>query len=147
MKIILLLGRILYSLIFITGGINHLTNPQMVGYAASAGVPLPSVLVPLSGILALLGGLSILFGYKAKLGAWLVVVFLVPVTLMMHNFWAVSDPQMHMMQMVNFNKNVTMLGGAFFIAFFGSGPYSLENVLPMGGVTATVHDLHAKKAA
>lgn len=112
MKIIVLLGRVLFSLIFITGGINHLTNPQMVGYAASAGVPMPSVLVPFSGVLALLGGLSILLGYKAKMGAWLIVAFLVPVSFMMHDFWAVTDPQARMMQMVNFNKNMAMLGGA-----------------------------------
>src|SRR5437763_1264011 len=108
MKIIVLLGRILYSAIFISGGINHLTNPQMVGYAAAAGVPMPSVLVPLSGILALLGGLSVFFGFKAKGGAWLIVAFLIPVSFMMHNFWAVADPQARMMQMVNFNKNMAM---------------------------------------
>jgi putative oxidoreductase len=147
MKIIVLLGRILYSAIFITGGINHLVNPQMVGYAASAGVPMPSLLVPLSGILALLGGLSVLFGYKARIGAWLIVAFLVPVTLMMHNFWVVTDPQMRMMQMVNFNKNVAMLGGAFMIAYFGSGPYSLESFWPLAGKTVRAHEMPMRKAA
>lgn len=147
MKIIVLLGRVLFSLIFITGGINHLTNPQMVGYAASAGVPMPEVLVPFSGVLALLGGLSILLGYKAKIGAWLIVAFLVPVSFMMHNFWAVTDPQMRMMQMVNFNKNMAMLGGAFLIAYFGSGPLSLENSGPMEGKTARVHDIPVRKVA
>jgi putative oxidoreductase len=49
-------------------------------------VPTASVAVPLSGIIALLGGLNILSGYKAKYGAWLIVLFVVPVTVMMHNF-------------------------------------------------------------
>src|SRR2546422_8076498 len=63
-----------------------------IGYAAQAGVPAPGLLVPLSGVIATLGGLSITLGYKAKIGAWLIVLFLVPVTLKMHNFWAVTDP-------------------------------------------------------
>jgi putative oxidoreductase len=147
MKLIVLLGRMLYSAIFISAGINHLTNPQMAGYAASAGVPLPGVMVPLSGLIALVGGLSILFGYTAKLGAWLIVAFLVPVTLMMHAFWTVTDPQMHMMQMVNFNKNLTMLGGAFLITYFGSGPLSIETTWPLHGKTATVGNISIPKAA
>jgi putative oxidoreductase len=84
------------------------------------------LLVPASGILALAGGLSILLGYKAKIGAWLLVLFLIPVTLMMHNFWAVKDPMMAQMQMAMFLKNVTMIGGALLISRFGAGPLSLD---------------------
>jgi putative oxidoreductase len=76
--------------------------------------------------LAMIGGLSILLGYKAKIGAWLVVIFLIPVTLKMHNFWAVTDPMMQQMQMAMFLKNVTMIGGALLISQFGSGPLSLD---------------------
>src|SRR2546422_5224150 len=42
-----------------------------IGYAAQQGVPAAGFLVPLSGVIATLGGLSVTFGYKAKLGAWL----------------------------------------------------------------------------
>jgi putative oxidoreductase len=72
------------------------------------------------------GGLSILLGYKAKIGAWLLVLFLVPVTLLMHNFWAVKDPMMAQMQMAMFLKNVTMLGGALLISQFGAGRLSVD---------------------
>jgi putative oxidoreductase len=65
-------------------------------------------------------------GYRAKIGAWLLVLFLVPVTLMMHNFWAVKDPMMARIQMAMFLKNVTMLGGALLISQFGAGPLSLD---------------------
>jgi putative oxidoreductase len=147
MRIVVLLGRILYSAIFISAGLNHLTNPQVAAYAASAGVPLSSVLVPLSGIMALIGGLSILFGYKAKAGAWLIVAFLIPVTLMMHAFWTVSDPQARMMQMVMFNKNLTMLGGAFLITYFGSGPLSIEKADTTTGGTAVVKNISMPKVA
>ncbi|PYO38913.1 MAG: DoxX family protein, partial [Gemmatimonadetes bacterium] len=62
----------------------------------------------------------------AKIGAWLLVLFQVPVTLMMHNFWAVTDPMMRGIQIAMFMKNISMLGGALLIAYFGSGPLSLD---------------------
>ena len=120
-----LLGRSLFAVIFVMAGANHF-NKQTIGYAASQGVPAASIAVPLSGVLAILGGLSIVLGYRAKLGAWLIALFLIPVTLMMHKFWAVSDPMMAQIQMIMFMKNVSMLGGALLISFFGAGPYSLD---------------------
>jgi len=96
-------------------------------YAASKGVPLASIAVPLSGIISLAGGLSIALGYRAKRGGWLIVLFLVPVTVMMHNFWAMTDPNMAQMQQIMFMKNVSMLGAALLIAHFGSGPLSVDN--------------------
>ena len=119
------LGRLLFAVIFVMAGTNHF-NKQTIGYAASQGVPLASIAVPLSGVLAIVGGLSILLGYRAKLGAWLIVLFLIPVTLMMHKFWTVSDPMMAQIQMVMFMKNVSMLGGALLISHFGAGPSSLD---------------------
>src|SRR5512135_2979532 len=104
MKYLVLLGRILYSAIFLMSGPGHFTE-KSIAYAAAQGVPLASLAVPFSGILAILGGLSILLGYKAKYGAWLLVLFLIPVTLMMHRFWGVADPMTAMMQQVNFMKN------------------------------------------
>jgi putative oxidoreductase len=128
MKYVPLLGRILFSTIFIDSGIKHFTS-GVINYAASAGVPMASVAVPLSGIIALIGALSILLGYKAKWGGWLIVLFLVPVTFMMHAYWSVSDPMQHQMQVAMFMKNMSMLGGAFIIAYFGSGPLSLDELV------------------
>jgi putative oxidoreductase len=107
-------------------GITHFSSSS-IQYAAASGVPMASFLVPFSGIMACVGGLMIIFGFKAKIGAWLIVLFLVPVTLAMHNFWAVEDPMMHQMQMAMFMKNLAMLGGALIITHFGSGPLSLDN--------------------
>jgi putative oxidoreductase len=122
---VVVLGRFLFVVIFLMAGANHF-NKQTIGYAASQGVPLASIAVPLSGVLAIAGGLSILLGYRAKLGAWLLVLFLVPVTLMMHKFWLVQDPMMAQIQMILFMKNVAMLGGALLISQFGAGPFSLD---------------------
>lgn len=126
MKYLVLLGRIFYSAIFIVSAPGHFQSGH-IQYAAGAGVPMPNILVPLSGVLALLGGLSVLLGFKARQGAWLLIVFLIPVTLMMHKFWGLTDPQAIMMQQINFMKNASMLGGAFIIAYFGSGPCSLSD--------------------
>lgn len=121
---VVVLGRFLFALIFLMSGFTHFSS-QTIGFAASQGVPLASVLVPLSGVIAFAGALSILLGYRAKLGAWLIVIFLIGVT-PMHKFWGISDPMMQQMQMVMFMKNLTMLGGALLISQFGSGPASLD---------------------
>jgi putative oxidoreductase len=120
----ILAGRVFFSLIFIFAGLNHFSK-QTIAFAASQGVPLASVAVPLSGVIAVVGGLSILLGYRARLGAWLIVLFLIGVT-PLHNFWAVHDPMMAQIQMTMFMKNVSMIGGALLISQFGAGPLSLD---------------------
>jgi putative oxidoreductase len=127
MNIIVLIGRILFSLIFIFSGFSHFKK-ESIDYAASHGVIMPEVLVPASGVLAIVGGISVLLGLKARSGAWLLVLFLVPVTFMMHNFWALTDPGMKQTQMHMFMKNISMLGGAFLITYFGAGPFSLDAI-------------------
>jgi putative oxidoreductase len=122
---IIFLGRLLFALIFIMAGPRHFLSAT-IAFAASQGVPAASIAVPFSGALALIGGLSILLGYRAKIGAWLIVLFLVGVTPMLHRFWAVSDPMMQQIQMVMFFKNLSMLGAALLITQFGAGPWSLD---------------------
>ena len=122
---VVVLGRFFFALIFLMAGANHFSR-QTIAFSASQGVPLASIAVPLSGVLSIAGGLSILLGYRAKLGAWLIVLFLVPVTVMMHKFWLVQDPMMAQLQMILFMKNVAMLGGALLISQLGAGPFSLD---------------------
>jgi putative oxidoreductase len=123
--IIVVAGRALFVLVFILAS-PRLFLPASVNAAAQHGVPLAQILVPVSGVLAGLGGLSILLGYRAKMGAWLIAIFLLVVTPIMHNFWAVADPAIAQAQMINFLKNVAMLGGALLITQFGAGPWSLD---------------------
>ena len=120
-----LTGRVLFSLIFLLAGPGHFSH-QSIAFAAQQGVPCASLAVPASGVMALLGGLSVLLGYKAKWGAWLLIAFLIPVTLMLHQFWAVKDPMMVQMQMAMFMKNVSMMGAALLITQLGAGPLSLD---------------------
>jgi putative oxidoreductase len=112
-------------MIFVMSGPMHFSS-QTIAYAASQGIPLASIAVPLSGVLALAGGLSIVLGFHARIGAWLIVLFLAGVTPMMHKFWGVTDPMMHQMQFIMFMKNVSMMGGALLISQLGSGPWSLD---------------------
>jgi putative oxidoreductase len=128
MKYAVLAGRQLFSVIFIIASARHF-SPQAIETAAAHGVPLPDLLVPLSGIIALVGGLSVLLGFQTRLGAWLLVIFLVPVTMMMHNFWSASDPTTLQIEKAMFLKNVTMLGGALVISYFGAGPLSLDALI------------------
>ncbi|MFL5785171.1 MAG: DoxX family protein [Bacteriovoracaceae bacterium] len=120
------IGRFLFSLIFIASGLRHFSS-DIINYGASAGVPMANILVPAAGIIAMIGGLSILTGFHARIGALLLIVFLVPVTLTMHAFWAVTDPMMAQMQMAMFMKNVSMLGAAIYFFCVGSGPFSMDH--------------------
>jgi len=123
---VVLLGRFLFALIFLLAGPSHFSQ-QTIAFATSQGVPLANFAVPASGILALLGGLSILLGYRVKFGAWLIVLFLLPVTFMMHKFWGISDPVAAQTQMAMFMKNIALVGSALFISQFGAGPLSLDS--------------------
>lgn len=120
------IGRFLFSLIFIMSGLNHFSSGT-IGYAEGQGIPMPGVLVPITGAMIIVGGLSILFGYKARFGALLIALFLVPVTFTMHAFWNVADPMMAQNQMAHFMKNIAMLGGAVLLMFYGSGPVSMDH--------------------
>jgi putative oxidoreductase len=126
MKLIVVLGRLLFSFIFLGTIFSHF-SAKTIDYAASAGVPAASFFVPLSGVIATIGALCIIFGFKARFGGWLIILFLIPVTLYMHRFWTVTDPMMHQMQMVNFLKNLSLMGGALLITYFGAGPVSIDN--------------------
>lgn len=123
---VVVLGRLLFAAIFIASAPMHFSQ-KMIDMAASQGVPLASIAVPASGLLALAGGLSILLGYRAKLGAWALLLFLLPVTLMMHRFWSAPDKDAMTLQMTMFMKNLALIGGALLITQFGAGPMSLDN--------------------
>lgn len=124
MKYVVFTGRVLFALIFLVAGLGHFSS-QSINYAAAAGIPYSSILVPFSGILSIAGALSIITGYKARAGAWLLVAFMIPVTFLMHKFWTIPDPMMRQLDMAMFMKNIGLIGGAIFIAYFGSGPLSI----------------------
>ncbi len=119
------LGRLLFSLIFIASGFSHFSQ-QTIGYAASQGVPAAGFFVPLAGVLAVVGGIGVLVGWHTRVAALLLVIFLVPVTFKMHAFWTAKDAMAAMNQQIHFMKNLSMLGAALFLMWFGGGPVSLD---------------------
>jgi putative oxidoreductase len=124
-KYVLLLGRAFFAYIFIVKAFHHFAG-ESVAHAESMGVPMAQFLVPFSGVLTLLGGLSILLGYKARVGAWLLIVFLVPITFIMHPFWEMQDGHIVLLHTYCFMKNLSLIGTCLMIAYFGSGPLSLS---------------------
>lgn len=116
MGILILIARILFAALFIQSGVGHLTaTDQMSGYASSKGIPAPKFMVLLSGLMLLLGGFSILLGWWVRVGALLLVLFLLPTAFTMHNFWTVEDPESRQNEMIHFMKDLSLAGAAFLI--------------------------------
>jgi putative oxidoreductase len=143
MKLTALTGRILFSLIFFFSGLSLFASAT-AGYAASQGVPLASILVPIAGILSVLGAISIMLGYKTRIGAAMIIVFLVPVTLVFHHFWTITDAQARQAGMIDFMKNISILGGAIIMLVHGAGAYSLDSRAK--AVTEDLQPQYANKA-
>ncbi len=107
------LGRILYGGFFVLGGLNHFMHLGMMsGFVQSKGVPSAKAAVVLSGLLIIVGGLSVILGYHVRTGLGCIMLFLVPVTLLMHNYWVETDMMQKINQRVNFQKNVALFGAA-----------------------------------
>jgi len=111
MEIVLFIGRILFGGYFVMNGLNHFVKFGMMrGYAASKQVPAAGLAVVVTGLLLIFGGAGMLSGGYIDWAVPSLVIFLVPVSFKMHNFWSITDPQMKMVEMVNFLKNMALLG-------------------------------------
>ncbi|MEY3168762.1 MAG: hypothetical protein RL421_5 [Actinomycetota bacterium] len=116
MDILLVIGRVLFALIFINSGIAHLTKLQaMTGYAQYKKVPAAKLSVIVTGLMLVVGGLYIALGVYADLGALLLAIFLVASAFMMHNFWTIEDAQAKQGETINFFKNLALAGAALII--------------------------------
>jgi len=113
MDVLVLIGRILFSALFLPAALNHFTHTDtMTGYVQSRGVPAARAAVLGSGVILLLGGLSVLLGIWPDLGALLLTVFLVPTALLMHSFWKETDPQVKQMEQTHFSKDMALAGAS-----------------------------------
>ena len=116
-----LVGRTFLALVFIIAGFGKITGWEgTLGYMASKGLPMTEALLALTILIELGGGLLLLLGFQARWAALALFLFLIPVTLIFHPFWA--DPE----QYNAFMKNLAIMGGMLYIMTFGSGPYSLQ---------------------
>lgn len=113
MKGLFLAGRIAFGGFFVYNGLTHLLKwKSMSQYAGAKKVPQPEAAVIGSGALLMLGGALIALGIKPKLGAAAIVTFLASVSPIMHDFWSQEDPDRKMQEMINFSKNMALLGSA-----------------------------------
>ena len=120
MEWLLLIGRIIFGGFFVFNGLNHFMNLGLMGeYALSKGTPAPKVAVAGTGVMLLVGGLSVVLGVLPVIGLILLVLFLVPVAVVMHNFWAVPEEQ-KINEQVNFMKNMGLAGAALALMYGAS---------------------------
>lgn len=114
MEYVFVAGRVLFGGFFIFSGIRHFQMlGLMAGFVGAKGFPAPKPSVVVSGLLIIAGGLSMVFGFRPVWGVVCITLFLVPVTLVMHNYWKDTDPMGRINNQVNFLKNVALLGAAW----------------------------------
>lgn len=116
MDVLVLIGRILFSLLFLSSAFNHLTQTKgMAGYARSKGVPAPEAATLGSGVLLLVGALSVLLGVWGDLGALLLALFLIPTAVLMHGFWRETDPGARQGEQLHFMKDIALAGASLML--------------------------------
>jgi len=126
MRELFLLGRILVGGYFLYSGVEQFMRLEALArHVAARGIPMPELAVGVSGLLLLIGGVSLLFGIMPRVGVAALVLFLLPVTLIMHRFWAETGAA-RMQDTINFGKNVGLLGAILMLAAIPEPwPYSL----------------------
>ena len=126
MEAVFLISRILFVLLLLGSAFGHLTQADaMGGYASSKGLPNGKVLAQVSGVALLVGGLSILFGIFGDAGSLGIAILLLIMAVTMHAFWKETDAQAKQMEMISFNKDVALAGGALamYVIFYGADGY------------------------
>ena len=127
-------GRFLLCTIFLMSALgNKIPNfNEVSNLMGKVGVPGRSSCWSARIVFLLVGGFSVLVGYKAKVGAALLPVFLVLATYYFHAFWKATDPQAQQEQMVQFMKNLALMGSMLLIIANGAGPFSFDAKSPRG---------------
>jgi putative oxidoreductase len=123
-----ILGRVFIIVIFMMSAVgNKIPNfGSTAKYMASEGVPMAPLLLVGAIVFLIVGSLSILVGYKARIGATLLLVFLVLATYWFHDFWTVEEAGAKQMQTIAFMKNLALMGAMLMIIARGPGKPSLD---------------------
>ena len=126
-SIFLLIGRLGLAAIFLFSGISKFVYyDATIDYMASRDLPMLQVLLVVAALAEIIGALSLIFGFKTRFGALLLIVFLIPTTLLFHNFWEVPEVTAKNIQMIMFMKNLAIIGGLFYVLAVGAGKLSLD---------------------
>jgi putative oxidoreductase len=120
-----LVARILLGIVFLASGSMKIAAwSAVVGMAGAKGLPFPAFSISLAAAIEIAGALMLFLGYHARFAAIALFVFLIPTTLLFHNFWAAHGVEQQM-QLVNFLKNLAIMGGLLLVAGQGSRPISI----------------------
>ena len=126
------LGRILIVAIFVYTGISKLTHFDGTSHMiAEKGIPVAAVATAIAILIELGGAIAIIIGWQTKLAAAIQFVYLIFITFMYHNFWA-APPQLHDVQLLNFLKNVGIMGGLLLLVTRGAGASSVDSAPSRG---------------
>lgn len=122
-----LAGRILIGAIFLLSAVGNKIPgfTAVTQYMASEGVPLPSVMLAGAIVFLIAGSLSVMLGYRTRIGAALLLVFLLLATYFFHDFWS-FEGDARQQQMIQFMKNLSLMGTMLFLIANGPGPLSLD---------------------
>jgi putative oxidoreductase len=122
-----LAGRFLLASIFVESGWGKITGfSGTVAYMAAQGMPLTEFLAVGAIVVELGGAIALMLGWQARWGAIALFLFMIPTTLIFHNFWAAEAAQVQG-QTIHFLKNLGIMGGLLYVAAFGAGPLSVDN--------------------
>jgi putative oxidoreductase len=117
MPVLFIIGRVLLGGFFLYSGWKHFKNlAGYVGYAQSKRIANAKAGVIATGVALTIGGLSILSGFFIILGMWLLVLTLLAITFMVHAFWKETDPGARSMEVVQFTKNIAIIGALLMLS-------------------------------
>jgi len=126
-----LIGRLLLGMMFLLSGLNKIADPQGTQqYMAAMGMTWMTTLLYVGAVVVeLLGALSLFLGFRTRVGAWLLFLFMIPTTLVFHT--NLSDQN----QMIHFLKNLSVMGGLLYAAAYGAGRLSMDAGMDRGRKT------------
>jgi len=124
-----LIGRILISFIFLYEAYDSIfyfkeTKESMTAYGLDWN---QNLLLYGSIFLLVVGGLLVLFGYRSSLGAFMLMIYWIPLTFIIHSYWN-DPPEAQRLQAILFMKNLAILGGLLMVLVNGSGRFSIKRL-------------------
>lgn len=126
-SIVALLGRICLGLLFLWSGVAKLQGLEgTMAYMASKHMPFIPFFLTAAIAIQILGALSLILGYQARWGAALLIIFIIPASIIFHDFWNLTGNE-RLTEMIIFMKDIGVLGGLLGILAFGPGKYALHN--------------------
>lgn len=127
-SLLLMLGRICLAIIFLLAGIGKFLNPtETIAYMTAKGMSMPHLFLYAAAIVEIIGATSLIFGFKTRIGALVLLLFLIPTSVIFHNFWEVSA-EASKGEMINFLKNLAIFGGLLYTVAIGPGKFSFDEL-------------------